>query len=122
MKNLILLVIALCSVTSVASAKAVNMDCKYAMYANVHGMHADQMNFKITYDTNTGRAFVMAPNGMTKLDYYPGTDGMTFLEKLDDGVIQSTTITKDGKSVHSRHTILKGHLLASQYYGMCVKE
>ena len=33
-----------------------------------------------------------------------GYEGITFQEALGTGVVQTTTIAKDGKSVHSRHT------------------
>ena len=48
-----------------------------------------------------------------------GYAGITFQETLGTGAVQTTTIAKDGKSVHSRHTMSPGMLTPSQYYGTC---
>ena len=49
----------------------------------------------------------------------PGDNGITFLEVLVTGAVQTTTINKQGKAVHSRHTIIAGEFVPSQYYGTC---
>jgi hypothetical protein len=43
------------------------------------------------------------------------------MEELNGGVVQTTTVANDGKSVHSRHTIIGGEMKPSQYYGECVR-
>ena len=50
-----------------------------------------------------------------------GYQGMTFLEILETGAVQSTTIHNTGNAVHSRHTMLSflDDLTLSQYYGTC---
>jgi len=48
-----------------------------------------------------------------------GLSGVTFLEKLTAGVVQTTTVANDGRSVHSRHTIIGKEMVPSQYYGYC---
>ncbi len=48
-----------------------------------------------------------------------GYEGITFQEALGTGVVQTTTIAKDGKSVHSRHTTAIKKLTPTQCYGTC---
>ena len=33
--------------------------------------------------------------------------------------VQTTTMNKKGKAVHSRHTLIAGEFVPSQYYGTC---
>jgi hypothetical protein len=54
------------------------------------------------------------------VDLHTGSLGVTFMEKLGSGVVQTTTIANGGISVHSRNTVTReGRFLASQYYGVC---
>ncbi len=78
---------------------------------------ADPLRFEFTVD-KAGRAFAVGR------DVYPvkvitGDSGVTFLEVLATGAVQTTTVNARGKAVHSRHTILFGELVPTQYYGIC---
>ena len=66
----------------------------------------------------TGHAFAVGRN-VYPVKVIPGDNGITFLEVLVTGAVQTTTINKQGKAVHSRHTIIAGELVPSQYYGTC---
>ena len=66
----------------------------------------------------TGHAFAVGRN-VYPVMVIPGDSGMTFLEVLATGAVQTTTISKQGNAVHSRHTILAGEFVPSQYYGSC---
>ena len=48
-----------------------------------------------------------------------GSQGITFQETLGSGAVQTTTIANDTSTVHSRHTMMGGTLMPSQYYGTC---
>lgn len=61
-------------------------------------------------------------NDPSKVDAIKKNEGITFLEPLPLGAIQTTTIVNNNKSVHSRHTLLWGDLMPSQYYGKCKNE
>ena len=39
--------------------------------------------------------------------------------RLGSGAVQTTTIANDASTVHSRHTMMGGKLMPSQYYGTC---
>lgn len=77
------------------------------------------MGFEFTIDTVTNDAFVVGNAGASRVVAYRGRDAFTFLEYLESGAVQSTTITNLGPAVHSRNTILGSGLLPSQYYGSC---
>lgn len=66
----------------------------------------------------TGHAFAVGRN-VYPVKVVPGATGITFLEVLATGAVQTTTINEKGKAVHSRHTLLAGEFVPSQYYGTC---
>ena len=66
----------------------------------------------------TGYAFAVGRN-VYPVRVHTGDKGVTFLEELVTGAVQSTTVQLDGRAVHSRHTIILGELVPSQYYGTC---
>ena len=68
----------------------------------------------------TGHAFAVARN-VYPVEVITGDQGITFLEVLKTGAVQTTTIHKTGSAVHSRHTMLSvtGEIVPSQYYGVC---
>lgn len=78
-------------------------------------------DFVITfrYDTITQDAFIEGNNGLSPVVWINGTSGETFLEILETGAVQSTTISNSGVAVHSRHSIILDNLVPSQYYGEC---
>ena len=67
----------------------------------------------------TGRAYAVGRN-IYPVKVIPGDSGITFLEVLVTGAVQTTTLSKQGKAVHSRHTLIDGEFAPSQYYGTCM--
>ena len=67
----------------------------------------------------TGHAFAVGRN-IYPVHVIPGDSGITFLEVLVTGAVQTTTMSKQGKAVHSRHTLIAGEFAPSQYYGACM--
>ena len=77
----------------------------------------DPLTIEFVVD-GTGHAFAVGRN-VYPVRMVKGYAGVTFLEELATGVVQTTTIHKNGEAVHSRHTILLGEFIPSQYYGTC---
>lgn len=77
--------------------------------------------FELTfrYDLITSEAFLEGNNGISSVLLVNGYEGLTFLEILPTGSVQSTTVQMNGAAVHSRHSIILGDLVPSQYYGLC---
>lgn len=112
-------------ILSVASfsvnAEVLSYNCNYPYYSNEDGVHASK-GFKIEfkYDSITKDAFMVGNNGLSKVIAIKESEGITFLEVLSTGAVQTTTIANNNKSVHSRHTLMfPDHLVPSQYYGKC---
>ena len=80
---------------------------------------ASDFGMTFRYDPITREAFMEGNNGVTGVTLTDGYDGLTFLEFLPAGAVQSTTVAKNGAAVHSRHTIMFGDLVPTQYYGTC---
>lgn len=76
-----------------------------------------EMTFR--YDLITREAFMEGNGGISSVVLREGYAGLTFLEFLPAGAVQSTTVAKNGAAVHSRHTLMFGDLVPTQYYGIC---
>jgi len=106
-----------------ANAEVPSYYCSYPNYSDEEGLSkSDEFNLEFRYDTVTEDAFMVGNNGLSKVGAIKGSEGMTFLEFLSTGAVQTTTIDNNNKSVHSRHTILWKDLMPSQYYGKCIKK
>ncbi len=42
--------------------------------------------------------------GIVDVDLHIGDEAFTFMEKPASGIVQTTTVTRDGLAVHSRNT------------------
>lgn len=95
----------------------------------VFDRHVSPETGGISRDSPLSYEFVAGPGYAFAIgrDVYPvrlvvGDEGVTFLEELPTGVVQTTTIHKSGEAVHSRHTSIFGEFVPSQYYGACEYE
>jgi hypothetical protein len=92
--------------------------------ANILEPHPTDQKRKVfklefAFDDITGQAVMIGNNGVSNVDIHVGPLGVTFMEKLDGGAVQTTTVATEGASVRSRHSILNKKTLPSQYYGQC---
>ena len=103
-------------------AEALRFKCVYTKTFSPGSGLADAKGFalELALDGVTGEGVLFGNGGVSRVEAHPGDFGMTFIEKLATGAVQTTTIAKNGSSVHSRHTIFpQGDILPSQYYGKC---
>ena len=105
-----------------ANATSFIYDCSFNMYSNQksHGTE-ESPPFKLiySYDDSTGKAIAKGNATTISVLVHKGADAITFIEPLDSGAIQSTTITTDNKAVHSRHSIIVTMFNPHQMYGSC---
>lgn len=94
--------------------------CKYEAVASPAGTKQENFNLEFVLDTLTKKALLIGNAGVSDVAVFNGDQAITFQEKLGTGVIQTTTISHtDGRSVHSRHSIMGGIFVPTQYYGSC---
>jgi hypothetical protein len=101
-----------------AAAEPRRLVCDYTQSASPQGLKAEKFTLEFIVDGE--RAVMIGNRGISDVEMHSGDHGFTFLEKVPAGVVQTTTVAKDGSSVHSRHTII-GNLVPSQYYGKCYR-
>jgi len=106
-----------------AGAKVLKWTCSYPVVANANGATKGQ-SFDLTFtaDDQTKKAAVIHNGRENNVEVFAGANGLTFIERLTSGAIQTTTIDTAGKSVNSRHMLVEGLLIPSQSYGTCVPE
>jgi hypothetical protein len=98
-----------------APGETLRWNCSYSRMATPSGVANEKFALEFALDTVTGKAVIIGNAGMSDVDAVSGNQGLTLQEKLGSGAVQTTTIAKDGSSVHSRHT----KLTPSQYYCSC---
>jgi len=104
-------------------AASILYSCTFPKVASPDGLSsAKNFTLKFAYDDFTKEAVMIGNNGVAKAHPIIGGDGITFLETLTSGAVQSTTISSKGQAVHSRNTIMFGDVIPSQYYGTCTSE
>lgn len=102
-----------------AHGETLRWNCAYSTKAAPSGVTGEQFTLEFALDTITQKAVLIGNQGLSDVDAVGGSGGITFQERLVTGAVQTTTIAKDGSSVHSRHTMIAGKLTPSQYYGAC---
>jgi hypothetical protein len=105
--------------SSTAAAKTSRWNCLFNLRAAAEGLFRDDFRMEFSYDDVTSKAVMIGNQGVADVEIHRGPGAVTFSEKLSGGVVQTTTVTNDGRSVHSRHTIIGRELVPSQYYGQC---
>jgi hypothetical protein len=102
-------------------AETLRWKCTYSSMATPKGLSNERFALEFALDNLTGKAVIIGNGGMSDVDVFSGSHGLTFQEILPTGAIQTTTIARDGRTVHSRHTLLslENGLTPSQYYGQC---
>ena len=122
----ILLVLAFFSVLSFnVNAAAITFLCDFPNYVSqTESKNDNNFSLEFNYDTISIQAFMKGNLGLSEVIAISGSDGLSFIEILDTGVVQTTTLDmlsnkeQSVDAVHSRHTILFG-LFPSQAYGKC---
>lgn len=94
-------------------------ECQFDTFSN--GKTIAKEDFKLTFllDEESGKAYVVGNNGSNEVAHIYRGDGRTFVEITNTGNVMSTTLTPEMDAVHSRHSVMLGELMPSQYYGKC---
>ena len=106
-----------------ASAESL-FTCSYDYYSSdelqIKKANGFDLRFVIRDD---GTASMIGNAGAAPVHPVIGEDQVTFFETTPSGNFMMTTIDfAQLKSVHSRHTVMIGGLVPSQYYGKCIHQ
>jgi hypothetical protein len=108
---------------SSAFSQTVTYTCKFPTFGTPDGVKKDpKYELRFVVDRSAHKAYVIGNTGSSEVDMLPNGYGISFLETSATGNIFTTTITKDGLAVHSRHTIILKDLVPTQYYGTCITQ
>jgi len=102
-----------------ANASTLEAFCQFEVSATQDSIEKiSPFTLHFAYDNVSRKGFVTGNNGAEEVVTFSGTEGITFIEVLPTGAVQSTTASWNGDAVHSRHTMMR-MLLPSQNYGQC---
>ena len=106
------------------NAALVTFTCDFPNYVTDED-RGTQSNFKLVFevDTISKKSYMKGNNGISDVLNISGAEGISFIEKLATGAVQTTTVvllpeSQLGNAVHSRHSLISG-LVPSQNYGFC---
>ena len=118
-----LAVLALLFVPQAAAAESL-FTCNYHHFSSdllkVEKATGFDLSFIVRDD---GTASMIGNAGAAPVHPVIGEDQITFFETTASGNFMMTTIDFGRlNSVHSRHTVMNGELVPSQYYGRCIHQ
>lgn len=105
--------------STTVQAETLRWKCDYTTMVSQKGLAVEKFSLEFALDTITKKAVFIGNAGVSDVVAVGGSQGITFQETLGSGAVQTTTIANDASSVHSRHTMMGGKLMPSQYYGTC---
>ena len=105
-----------------AVAETSTFICNYEQFASPDGLEKSKEKFVLTFivDRDSNKAYVLGNNGSEEVKLLETSERLVFIELTATGNIMTTTIDSKLQTVHSRHTVVFGELLPSQYYGNCI--
>lgn len=112
----------MCIAPSLVLADVKKLACTFPTFhtsLEIEMLKSNGFALSFTFDTTSNDAFLEGNSGLSPVTILRGGSGLTFVEFLQTGALQSTTVALDGSAVHSRHTIIGSQLTPSQYYGSC---
>ncbi|WP_170375371.1 MULTISPECIES: hypothetical protein [Ruegeria] len=121
MKNLAtkILVAAFLLAPQSLAAQVSSYVCKFDIECSPNeGCQKKEMDLTFFLD-GQGKAFMQGNVGLVQVVPVAGTQAFSFVEPLESGVVQSTTVLTDGTAVHSRHTAIMGDFVVAQWHGNC---
>jgi lauroyl/myristoyl acyltransferase len=109
-----------------ALCESVTWTCRYATYADKEGIHKSEGELKLVFrvDSSTETAKIVSNDGKTEASVdmmYSPSGGLSFVEKKSGADVLTTSIDKNGRSVHSKNVIVDGQIAPAQFYGRCTK-
>jgi hypothetical protein len=102
-----------------AYGDTMNYKCKFDMSSSPDGLHKEVLSFEYMVDMNTRKAYALGNNASSEVTLHRGLSGLSFIEILTSGAVQTTTVDNHGNAVHSRNTIFLDRIMPSQFYGRC---
>ena len=106
---------------NIFAAEIIEYDCTFSKFNDKENFNKSTKDFdlKFTFDKTNKEAFFVGKNGINEVLPIEGYMGITFLEILPTGAVQSTTVENKGDAVHSRNSILFNSIIPSQFFGKC---
>ncbi len=105
----------------VAIAATTSYTCIFPVENSPKGLSRPATPLELRYleDAMAKKSYLMGNNGSSEVHAIKNMSGTSFIEITGSGNVMITAITNTGDAVHSRHSILSGNLIPSQYYGKC---
>jgi hypothetical protein len=116
-------VLAVCfSSQMAAAAELTTYRCDYERYSNGERIEKVEKLFELVFITDpSGKATLVGNQDSSEVTgvWKKAGEGVSFIEITPAGNIMTTVVDSKHYSIHSRHTIINGEAVPSQYYGRC---
>ena len=125
MKKLLFVFASLVMFPLAAASQTFSLKCDYPNWSDSKGLHKSREKFGMTFvvDHESDKAYMIGSeftSPVLKIMQQDPQNGMTFIDIAEGGNVYTTTwVESSGESIHSRHSVLLGNAIPSQYYGVC---
>lgn len=105
-----------------AAAELKTYRCNYERYANGEKIQEVEKPFELIFVADpSGRVTLIGNQGSSEVMgvWNKAGEGVSFIEVTAAGNVMTTVVDSKGATVHSRHTIINGEAVPSQFYGHC---
>jgi hypothetical protein len=101
-------------------AGTTSLVCNYETYSDQAGLHqGSPFTIRFVIDASVKKAYMLGNNGSAEVIPVVNIDGITLIEITGSGNVMVTAVSRSGKSIHSRNTLMFKDVVPSQYYGKC---
>ena len=109
-----------------AFCESATWTCRYPTYADNKGIHKSEDDLKLVFrvDSSNETAKIVSSDGKSDANVdmmYSPSGGLSFVEKKSGADVLTTSIDKNGRSVHSKNIIMDGQISPTECYGRCTK-
>lgn len=118
-KRILAATLAAALMSSGAFAGVLTWTCSFPSRTDPNGGGFEHMDLIFKVDTASQRAYMEGNLGILEVQPHVGDRAFSFVELVDSGAVQSTTITPDGNAIHSRNTVIAGEFVPAQRFGRC---
>lgn len=105
------------------AAELMTFRCSYERYSDGEKIRKVEKPFEWVFVVGpAGKATATGNMGSSEVivSLDKAGEGVSFVEVTPMGNVMTTVVDSKGTSIHSRHTLMAGQVVPSQYYGRCL--
>ncbi|MES0861404.1 hypothetical protein ABLN87_03500 [Ruegeria sp. SCPT10] len=103
----------------ILSAQVTSFVCNFDVECTPDNGCEEKTMDLIFFLNEQGQAYMQGNANLVQVISLAGDQAYSFVEPAGFGIVQSTSVLRNGTAVHSRHTAIAGEFVVSQWHGKC---